>query len=99
MKRIVLVLLLVVAPAHAGRNIAPDVMLAQTSQPPAQEGFVPVEQLPNQEQLPAAPLVAAAYGVAWAAVLVYVWFLWRRLARVERELADVARRMESGARR
>lgn len=68
-------------------------------QPPAQEGFVPVDQLPGQEQLPAAPLVAAAYGVAWAAVLVYVWTVWRRLGKVERELADVSRRLEPGARR
>lgn len=73
--------------------------LTYAAQPPAQEGFVPVDQLPDQEQLPAAPLVAAAYGVAWGAVLVYVWFLWRRLARVERELADVARRIDAGARR
>jgi CcmD family protein len=73
--------------------------IAHAMQPPAQEGFVPVDQLPGQEQLPAAPLVAAAYGVAWAAVLVYVWFLWRRLAQVERELADVARRIEGGGRR
>jgi CcmD family protein len=46
-----------------------------------------------------APLVAAAYGVAWAAVLVYVWTVWRRLAKVERELADVSRRLEPGERR
>lgn len=70
----------------------------QARQPPAQEGFVPVEQLGEQEQLPAAPLVAAAYGVAWAAILVYVWTIWRRLARVERELADVSRRITAGAR-
>ena len=57
---------------------------------------MPVEDLPSQEQLPAAPLVAAAYGVAWAAILIYVWFLWRRLAQVERDLADVARRVNSG---
>ena len=69
------------------------------AQPPAQEGFVPVDQLQDQERLPAAPLVAAAYGVAWGAVLIYVWFLWRRLARVERELADVARRIDAGGRR
>lgn len=67
------------------------------AQPPAQEGFVPVEQLEGQEQMPAAPLVAAAYGVAWAAVLVYVWSVWRRLEKVERELADVSRRIRPGA--
>ena len=71
----------------------------QTSQPPAHEGFVPVEDLPGQEQLPAAPLVATAYGVAWAAIFIYAWFLWRRLARVDRELNDIARRLDSGARK
>ena len=90
MKRILFVLVLLMATIWAGPFIA------QTPQPPAQEGFVPVENLPNQEQLPAAPLVAAAYGVAWAAILIYVWFLWRRLAQVERDLADVARRVNSG---
>jgi CcmD family protein len=68
-------------------------------QPPPQDGFVPVEQLGNQEQLPATPLVAAAYGVAWGAVLLYVWTIWRRLTRVERELAEVSRKVAAGARR
>ena len=70
-----------------------------SAQTPAQEGFVPVEQLEGQEQMPAAPLVAAAYGVAWGAVLVYVWTIWRRLGKVEQELAEVSRRLPSGARR
>ena len=72
---------------------------AASAQTPAQEGFVPVEQLEGQEQMPAAPLVAAAYGVAWGAVLVYVWTIWRRLGKVEQELAEVSRRLPSGARR
>ena len=66
------------------------------AQPPQQEGFVPVDQLPGQEELPATPLVAAAYGVAWAAVLVYLFTIWRRLSNVEREIAEVARRIEAG---
>jgi CcmD family protein len=70
-----------------------------TAQPPAPEGFVPVDQLPNQEEMPAMPLVAAAYGVAWAAVLIYLFSIWRRLNAVEREMADVARRIEAGGRR
>ena len=77
----------------------PATSTAALQQPPAQEGFVPVDSLPDQEQLPATPLVAAAYGVAWAAVFGYIWLLWRRLARVERELAEVARRLEAGGRR
>jgi len=77
-------------------TLVPAVAHAQT---PAQEGFVPVDQLPGQEELPAAPLVAAAYGVAWAAVLVYLFSIWRRLAAVERELTEVGRRIQAGERR
>ena len=58
------------------------------------DGFVPVNAAPQVEQLPAAPMVMAAYSFVWIALLVYVWFLWRRLGRVERELADLHRRIE-----
>jgi CcmD family protein len=77
---------------------APATILAQ--QPPAaQEGFVPVTDVAPDDQLPAAPLVIAAYAVAWIAVVLYLWSIWRRLSRVEREMAAVSRRLESGARR
>jgi CcmD family protein len=69
------------------------VAAAQPARPPAaQEEFVPVSDA-GQEQLPAAPLVMAAYAVAWLAVFLYVWSIWRRLTRVERELGDVSRRL------
>lgn len=48
-----------------------------------------------QEQLPAAPLVFAAYAFVWAALLIYVLFLWRRLAAVDRDLAEVQARLEA----
>jgi CcmD family protein len=74
--------------------------LAVQAQPtPAQDGFVPLDQVPRQEQLPAARLVIAAYAVAWVLVFAYLWTIWNRLGRVERELADVTRRVEAGARR
>ena len=74
--------------------------IAAHAQPPtdARDQYVPVDQLQDVEELPAAPLVAAAYGIAWIAVLAYVWTLWNRLNRVDKELAEVARRIEPGAR-
>jgi CcmD family protein len=76
-----------------------------TQQPPAGtkpqqlEGFVRADELPQREELPAAPLVMAAYAVAWAAIFLYVWSIWHRLARVEREMADVSRRLQTSTRR
>lgn len=61
--------------------------------PAAQDEFVPVKDLPQQEQLPGGPLVLAAYGFVWAVLLVYVWTVWRRLGRVEREIRDLAGRV------
>lgn len=69
--------------------------------PPAdQDGYVAVTDANlAQEQLPAAPLVMAAYAIAWLAVFGYLWFLWQRLSRVEKDLADVARRIQPEVRR
>ncbi len=69
-------------------------------QPPSnpQGGFVPIDQLPAPESFPAAPLLIAAYAVAWVAVFLYVWSVWRRLNKVESELRDLTRRVEAGRR-
>jgi CcmD family protein len=71
----------------------------QTPAAQQQNEFVPISQLPPAEQLPAAPLLIAAYAVAWVALLGYVWSIWRRLGKVERELAEVARRIDAAQRR
>jgi CcmD family protein len=70
----------------------------RAQQPPAgtPDGFVPVDDLKPQEQLPAAPLVMGAYAIAWIAVFGYLWSIWQRLSRVERELAEVSRRVPAG---
>jgi CcmD family protein len=71
----------------------------QGQQPPqAPDGFVPADQVKPQEQLPAAPLVIGAYAVAWVAVFGYLWSIWNRLGRVERDLQEVSRR-QAGERR
>jgi hypothetical protein len=54
--------------------------------PAAVDGFVPVTDLPPEEQLPAAPLVLSAYAIMWVAVLIYVAMLWRRLGAVQKDL-------------
>jgi len=59
----------------------------------AQNEFVPADTLQRQE-LPSGPLLYGAYAFVWAAVLVYVFVLWRKLARVERELGEVTRKLE-----
>ena len=94
MKRMLLILLFAAAVAP-GAPAHPAAASTVTQQPPAspQEGFVPVDDTAvGQEKMPAAPLVAAAYAVAWAAVLIYAWFLWRRLGAVERELKQLTSR-------
>src|SRR5262245_28094581 len=47
--------------------------------PAGQSEFVPVNSLPPADQLPAAPLLIAAYAFVWVATLFYVWTIWRRL--------------------
>ena len=72
----------------------PHAAAAQPRPPVQQDEFVPVDELPPDEELAAAPLVMAAYGAAWLIIFGYVWSLWRRLGRVEREIAGVARRVQ-----
>jgi CcmD family protein len=88
-------LLALVMTAFVG--LAPLLAAQEPGQPPAaQDGFVPVKpgEL-EQEQLPAAPLVFAAYSVVWLALLAYVFLLWRRLTAVERDLREVSTRLQA----
>jgi len=62
----------------------------------ANQDYVPVDQLPQDEGLPAAPLVMTAYGFAWVMLAIYLWSIWRRLGRVEHEMASVRARIEQG---
>jgi CcmD family protein len=60
----------------------------------AQDEFVPVKSLPQGEQLPAAPLLIAAYVLVWVALLVYLWTIGRRLSRVHEEMRALAGRLD-----
>ena len=67
---------------------------ASAQQPPAPtaatDQFVPMDEIPEQDKLPAAPYLIGAYMVAWLVLLFYVWSLWRRLQTVEDELKRLA---------
>ena len=61
--------------------------------------FVPVKPgETGQETLPATPLVFVAYAFVWTLLLLYVFLLWRKLGRVERELAEVNAKLRTGPR-
>jgi CcmD family protein len=81
-RRLLAALLLLAALAGSTTTLAQQ----QPRQPPAQDEFVPVSEIPESDQLPAAPLLVAAYAIAWLIIVCYVWSLWRRLGRVEQEL-------------
>ena len=66
---------------------SPLVLVGQNESPPAaREEYVPLDQLPPGAELPAAPMVIAAYMFVWAAFLVYVLSLVGRIRKVESDL-------------
>ncbi len=86
--------LLVVVGLVATGGFGPVPVEAQPTEA-AQDGFVPMGDIPPEDQLPAAPLLVAAYAVVWAIAIGYLWTIWRRLGTVEQELAEMARRVKS----
>ena len=91
--RLLFALVLAVVPAVSAASAQPPATTA------AQDGFLPVDESKPQEHLPAAPLVMAAYALSWMVIFGYVWSLWSRLARVEREIVEVSRRIDAASRR
>ena len=51
-----------------------------------------VNDIPAADQLLAAPLLITAYAFVWVALMIYLWSIWRRLAKVETEMRALERR-------
>lgn len=66
--------------------------------PPGQTEFVPMNELPPAEQLPAAPLLVTAYAVFLVLMIFYVWTVWRRLNKVEADMRALEQRTAKGGR-
>jgi CcmD family protein len=61
------------------------------TRPAPQDEYVPIDQLPPQEELPAAPMVVAAYSFVWVAFVAYLFTLLKRLRKIETDLAVLER--------
>jgi CcmD family protein len=66
--------------------------ISEASQPQPPKDFVPVDESAPGEQIPAMPLIGAAYGFIWVAVFGYVWSLGRKLQKVDAEISELERR-------
>jgi hypothetical protein len=66
-------------------------------QPPnaGQSGFVPLDSMPAREQIPAAPLLLSSYAFFLVLMLFYLWTIWRRIGKVERDMQALERRQET----
>ena len=60
--------------------------LAAQTQPRQQEEFTPIDQLPPQEQVPAAPLLVGAYAFVLLMLFGYLVMVSRRLSAIQTEV-------------
>jgi CcmD family protein len=90
-RRLFAVLLLVLA-------LAPPIAAAQQPPEKPQDEFVPISELPPQDQLPSAPLLIGAYALVWLALGGYVLSVARRLNSVQRELERLDTDVKKGSR-
>jgi CcmD family protein len=77
---------------------APNAGAQQPPQPEQQNEFIPIDQLPPQDQLPAAPLLVAAYAIVMLALFFYVLSVARRLTTVQREMERLESDLKRGTR-
>ena len=70
----------------------------QPAPPAATDEFVPISQLPPQDQLPAAPLLISAYAFVWVALFGYLLSVGRRLTKVQSEVERLESEVAKGSR-
>ena len=92
--RVVALLLLLLSPPLLAQQPSPQ----PAPEPKQQEEFVPVSQLPPQDQLPAAPLLVTAYAFVWVALFGYVVSVARRLTKVQTEVERLEADIKRGTR-
>ena len=73
-------------------------MIALAQQPKQPEVFLPVDQLPPTESMPAAPLLISAYAFVMLVLFVYVFSVARRLSSVQTELKRLDETIKHGGR-
>ena len=91
LKLVLFLVVLLAVPASAS--------YAQQLPPQQQDEFVPIEELPAQDQLPAAPLLVGAYSFVVLALFAYVLSIARRLRTVQREMERLEADLKRGGRR
>ena len=84
--RFIAVLLFVVLPFACASQQVTDAKQAQQPPPQQQEEFIPIDQLPPEEQLPAAPLLIGAYAFVLLMLFGYMFITSRRLTVIQREV-------------
>lgn len=64
-------------------------LAAQQPMPPRVDEFVPISELPPQDQLPAAPLLVSAYVIVLLTFFVYLISLARRMSAIRKDMAQL----------
>jgi len=65
-------------------------------QPSQQDEFLTLDQLPPQDQMPAAPLLIGAYAFVMAVLFLYVVSVARRLTNVQQEITRLDSAIKQG---
>lgn len=74
----------------------PVLVLAQAQPPTQQDEFIPIDELPPQEQLAAAPLLIGAYVFVLLVLFGYLLSVSRRLVGIERDMARLEAEVARG---